>query len=249
MAKGICQHFLDAHLIENAAELKSTSFRDRGIYMLTGKGLHVLERFVAKNGVASDHLLHLYATQNIIQKILHLERRSQDDELLITKGVIETVFKRFAGIQPNATRLSDDDIESILAARPHTKAPTIPPGESIDRAGGVIVRRIQGASIEKRSPEEYHFTALSACDWLLDYATIVGLDEAADVMAQFVRYGLITLVSDKGKVKDDNLVVTVKAGGPGGGAGAMMVSLHLRIWSDRYSKKPSFELPTKLFIE
>ncbi len=221
---------MDAHLIENASDIGNINFKDRGIYMLTGKGLHVLERFVAKNGVASDHLLPLYATQNIIQKILHLERRSQDDELLITKGVVETVFKRFAGQQPNVTHLSKDDLRTHLNARPHSKSTPLPPGETVDRAFGILVHKVPNPDLkpDEKSilPDDYQFSAISACDWLLDYATVVGLDEAAELAGQFVRYGLITLVSDKGRMGEDNVIVTVKAGGPGGGAGAIMVSRH-----------------------
>lgn len=85
MARGLCQHFIEAHLIENATDLSSKVFKDRGVYMLTPKGLHILERFITKNGISADHLLTMFATQPICMKLLHLERRSQDDEVLITK--------------------------------------------------------------------------------------------------------------------------------------------------------------------
>lgn len=41
MAKEMCQHFMDARLIENAADPSSIVFKDRGIYMCTAKGLHM----------------------------------------------------------------------------------------------------------------------------------------------------------------------------------------------------------------
>lgn len=56
IAKGICQHFLDARLVENAVDRDATIFKDRGIYSLTPKGLHVLQLFVTKNGIGSEAL-------------------------------------------------------------------------------------------------------------------------------------------------------------------------------------------------
>lgn len=220
MAKGICQHFMDAHLIENAADLNSLSFRDRGVYMITPKGLHILERFITKNGISADHLLPVFASQPICMKLLHLERRSQDDEIIITKSVVEVLFRRFIGREPNTTKLSDDDLQQQYHARWYNKAAATT--EELDWSLGLPLRKLPSA--DKKIGDEYHFSAVSATEWLCDYSTCVGVDEASELAGQFVRYGLITLVSDKGKVKENNVVVTVRAGGAGGGAGAVMVS-------------------------
>ncbi|KAL7421775.1 hypothetical protein Q5752_003546 [Cryptotrichosporon argae] len=224
MAKGICQHFMDAQLIENAADLSSPVFRERGVYMLTPKGLHILERFITKNGISAEHLLKVFATQPICMKLLHLERRTQDDEILVTKSVIEVLFRRFVGREPNATRLSDDELVAQYQSRPHAKAPPLPSGEDLDRTLGIVVRKVSGSA----KTDEYHFAAMAAVQWLCDFTTIVGTDEGAEIAAHFVRYGLISLVSDRGKVKDYNLVTQVRAGGPGGGAGAMMQEAEFR---------------------
>lgn len=220
MAKGICQHFMDAHLIENAADVNSLSFRDRGVYMITPKGLHILERFITKNGISADHLLPVFASQPICMKLLHLERRSQDDEIIITKSVVEVLFRRFIGREPNTTKLSDDDLQQQYHARWYNKVAATT--EELDWSLGLPLRKFPSA--DKKIGDEYHFSAVSATDWLCDYSTCVGVDEASELAGQFVRYGLITLVSDKGKVKENNVVVTVRAGGAGGGAGAVMVS-------------------------
>jgi hypothetical protein len=247
MAKGICQHFMDAHLIENASDLSSLSFRDRGVYMITAKGLHILERFITKNGISADHLLPVFASQPICMKLLHLERRSQDDEIIITKSVIEVLFRRFIGREPNTTKLSDDDLQQQYHARWYSKPAAMT--EDLDWSLGLPLRKFPSA--DKKIGDEYHFSAVSAADWLCDYSTCVGVDEASELAGHFVRYGLITLVSDKGKVKENNVVVTVRAGGAGGGAGALMVS-----WSSLHSlcgraalmirsKKPSSARPTR----
>lgn len=225
MAKGICQHFLESHLIENATDLLNTSFKDRGIYMITAKGLHILERFVTKNGIASDHLLTVFANQPICMKLLHLERRGQDDEIMVTRSVLEVLFRRFSGKEPNLIKCSDDDLAQQYLQRWYMKGPNHSTAEEVDRANGVPVRRIPGPD----KHDEYHFSAMNAVLWLLDFTTAVGLDEASEMAAQFVRYGLISLVSDKGRIKEGNVIATVRAGGAGGGAGAAMVSCQLGI--------------------
>lgn len=222
MARGVGQHFIEAHLIENATDLASNVFRERGVFMITPKGLHILERFITKNGITADHLSDTFATQPICMKLLHLERRTQDDEILVTKGVLEVLFRRFMGPKPNDTVMSDEDLQAQYYSRPHHKsqAPELLNKEARDRSLGLLVRKQQNES----GATEFHFSAVSAVDWLCDFTTIVGLDEAAEVAGQFVRYGYISLVSDKGKVKETDVVVTVRAGGAGGGAGAVMVS-------------------------
>ncbi|BEI84110.1 hypothetical protein CcaverHIS002_0407140 [Cutaneotrichosporon cavernicola] len=228
MARGVGQHLMEAHLVENATDLSSKVFKDRGVFMLTPKGLHILERFITKNGISADHLLRVFATQPICMKLLHLERRTQDDEILITKSVIEVLFRRFVGREPNVSRLMDDELMAQYHSRPHARAPPLPPGEECDRTLGVIVRRLPPPATDKKRGDEYHFSALQAVDWMCDFTTIIGVDEAAEVLGQFARYGFISLVSDKSKVKESNVVVQVRAGGAGGGAGALMPEAEFR---------------------
>lgn len=218
MARGVGQHLIDAHLIELATDISAGVFKERGLYMLTPKGLHILERFITKNGIAADHLLRVFATQPICMKLLHLERRTQDDEILVTRNVFEVLFRRFLGREPNVTRMTDDELLAHYYSRPHSKG-TVYNGDGCDRTQGMLLRRIPTGE------REFHFGALAAVDWLIDFTTIIGVEEAAEVLGQFVRYGYIALVSDRGKVKEGNVVVTVQGGGAGGGAGALMVSV------------------------
>ncbi|KAE8537736.1 hypothetical protein D1P53_005792 [Cryptococcus gattii VGV] len=221
MAKGICQHFMDCHLVENATDIMASSFKDRAIYMLTPKGLHILERFVSKNGIAADHLLKIFATQPITMKLLHLERRSGDDEIIITRSVVEVLFRRFIGRVPNLTKLNDDEILAHYYSRFYTKAPPLPAGETLDRSEGIIVRK-PGAGEKIASSDDYVFSARAAVDWMLDFTSATSIDEAAEILGQFVRYGLIAFVSDKGKIREENVIISVRGGGAGGGAGATM---------------------------
>jgi DNA-binding PadR family transcriptional regulator len=206
MAKAMCQHFMDARLIENAADQGSNLFKDRGTYVLTPKGLHVLERFISKNGINSDHLQPVFASQPICIKLLHLERRSADDEIIVTQSVITVLFRQFVGRQPNY---------------PHnTSAPQDAFQEYHERSKGAQLMDVQ----EKPQPllakatlvHKYCFAAVSALEWLCDFTSVVGREEAAEMAAQFVRFGLITLVSDKRKNNDSAIIFTVRGSAPGG---------------------------------
>jgi hypothetical protein len=230
MAKGICQHFMDGRLIENATDLGSTTFRDRGVYMVTPKGLHVLERFITKNGITADHVIQLYTDQPITMKLLHLERRSADDDIIITKSVIDVIWRRFVGVAPNVCTLSEDDIAAQLDSRWYAKS-SIAPGAEFDRSLGLLLRKVPLPASERKASgvtDDYTFSASSAVDWLCEYSTAAGPDEAGEVLAQFVRYGFISLLSDKSKPKDTDMVFTARAGGAGGAAGAIMVSQYIR---------------------
>lgn len=204
MAKAMCQHFMDARLIENAADPGSNLFKERGVYVLTPKGLHVLERFMSKNGINGDHLSHVFTSQPICMKLLHLERRSTDDEIIVSHSVIIALFRRFVGRSPNHP---PDHLDSLDAF-----------GKYHERAKGVALMDVPDkAPLGKNTVLHKNcFAAVTALEWLCDFTSVIGREEAAEMAAQFVRYGLITLVSDKRKNNDSAIIFTVRgaAGGP-----------------------------------
>ncbi|KAF8511193.1 putative regulator of G-protein signaling protein [Gautieria morchelliformis] len=210
MAKAMAQHFMDARLIENAADRTSNLFKDRGVYMLTPKGLHVLERFISKNGMSADHLLKVFASQPICLKLLHLERRTGDDEIIISQSVITALFRRFVGRQPNYPAEVSGPQEPGIEY--HERSKGIPLMDVHERATALIGKgQLQ---VFKNC-----FTAVSALEWLCDFTSIVGRDEAAEMAAHFVRFGLIAIVSDKRKGTDSAVIFTVR-GTTGGNAAA-----------------------------
>lgn len=205
MAKAMCQHFMDARLIENAVDPSSNLFKDRGVYVLTPKGLHVLERFISRNGITADKLQQVFATQPICVKLLHLERRSSDDEIIISQSVITALFRRFVGRQPNTLSQTQ---------------PTDAYQKYNDRAKGVplmdVNERAQPLLGRGQQHHKFCFPAVSALEWLCDFTSVVGREEAAEMAAQFVRFGLIALVSDKRKNNDSAIIFTVRGSSPGG---------------------------------
>ncbi|PWN18981.1 regulator of G protein signaling superfamily [Microstroma glucosiphilum] len=208
MAKGICQHFMDARLIENAADPSHGIFKEKGVYQLTPKGLHILERFITKNGINGEHLLTVFSSQPICMKLLHLERRAHDDELLINRPIIEVVFRRFAGRQANYLPGTGGD----------SGGKDVDPA-SFDRTLGIGMSDIVDKSAKgpTKGPVKikHTFPAVSALDWLCDFSTICGRDEAAEVAAHFQRLGLIELVRESSKKdmdEDSTIIVSGEDG-------------------------------------
>ncbi|KAJ7654130.1 hypothetical protein DFH06DRAFT_521946 [Mycena polygramma] len=181
MAKAMGQHFMDARLIEDPTGPSSNLFRDRGLYVLTPKGLHVLERFISKHGINSDHLQNVFATQPICSELLHLERRLSDDEIIVSQSVITMLFRRFVGHQPN-----------------YPNAPQDPFARHAERSRGVLLMDITDRAQPAQSPQlqKHCFAAVAALEWLCDFTSVVCKEEAAELAAQFVRFGLITLVGE-----------------------------------------------------
>jgi hypothetical protein len=206
MAKAMSQHFMDARLIENAADPSSNLFKDRGVYMLTPKGLHVLERFISKNGINSDHLQQVFASQPICIKLLHLERRSADDEIIVTQSVITALFRRFVGRQPNYPAQTTLPVDAFQRYNERSKGVAL-----MD-----VTERAQPLLGKGPQTHKYSFAAVTALEWLCDFTSVVGREEAAEMAAQFVRFGLITLVSDKRKNNDSAIIFTVRGSAPGG---------------------------------
>lgn len=212
MAKAMSQHFMDARLIENAIDKSSNQFKDRSVYQLTPKGLHVLERFISKNGVNADSLVSVFQSQPICMKLLHLERRASDDEIIISQQVVTALFRRFVGRQPNYIEETEN---ADPAVEYNQKSAGIPLTDVIERAPQLIGKG-------PLQTFKYCFLAVNALEWLCDFTSIVGRDEAAEMAAHFVRFGFITLLSDKRKTSDSAVIFTVRgtATGPNAAANA-----------------------------
>ena len=209
MAKAMLQHFMDARLIENAVDRSTNLFKDRGVYVLTPKGLHVLEHFISRNGINGDHLAHAFATQHICVKLLHLERSSVDDEIIISQSVITALFRHFAAREPNYPAQNLD-----------------PTSAYHERAKGIQLHDVTDRQSSNSGRNRYCFAALAALEWLCDFTSVVDREEAAEMAAQFVRFGLITLVSDKRKNNDSAIIFTVRGSAPGGNS-PVSVCYHL----------------------
>ena len=103
---------------------------------------------------------------------------------------------------------------------PDTTTPLDASQEYHERSKGIplidVVERQPGILGRSNTSYKYCFQAVTALEWLCDFTSIVGRDEAAEMAAHFVRFGLITLVSDKRKGNDSAIIFTVRGSAPAG---------------------------------
>lgn len=179
-----------------------------------------LERFVAKNGISHQQLLKVFASQPICMKLLHLERRSSDDELYASRQVIDMLWKRFAGRSANLVQASSEG-GGTLSVTPTGTGPKggAPAGglaggpstESVDQTQGIAVRPFSDRIKGKQVSFDWAIQAMAVVDWLVDFTTMGQREEAVESAAQFVRLGYLELVCEKGRInKETALIVTVR---------------------------------------
>ncbi|EDR14626.1 uncharacterized protein LACBIDRAFT_321813, partial [Laccaria bicolor S238N-H82] len=202
MAKTMCQVFMDARLIENAADQSSLVFNDTGFYRLTPKGLHVVERFISDNGINNaDRLLPVFRSQPICINLVPFERTQNEDEIHITDPMLTALFRRFAGDRPNYCALDhhpkqNSDSDKFQTHNERSRGIVL--SDVPERAGSgtisiPILSNISGAKEHHQQVHKHCFSASSAMDWLRDFTCVVTRDEAGLLAAHFVRLQLITL--------------------------------------------------------
>ena len=183
----MCSHFSDAYLIREAV---------KGIYQLTPKGLFILNRFVIKNNINAMHILQVLTCQPKCTSLYYLDRRGEDDEPVITSASMTDLFRRFAGAQPTYSLPAD---KALDAFQQHRKL-----------ANGIPVTKSR-VSKKKNLVYEHCFSAVSALEWLCEFTSASGKEEAAQLVTHFVRYGFVELVNDERKRNGSAIVYTVRS--------------------------------------
>ena len=61
-----------------------------------------------------------------------------------------------------------------------------------------------------------HRYCFAALEWLCDFSSVIGREEAVEMAAHIVRFSLITLVSDRRKNNNPAVIFTVRGSAPGG---------------------------------
>ncbi|KAI8149557.1 regulator of G protein signaling domain-containing protein [Fennellomyces sp. T-0311] len=92
MAKALCQQFQQCRLTENATDPQSRSFRDKGIWQLTPKGLCVLQDFCVRTEANMSSLRKHFGHIEPIQ-LVRLERHSDDDQVIFGRQNLSVVFR------------------------------------------------------------------------------------------------------------------------------------------------------------
>ncbi|KAF4637274.1 hypothetical protein G7Y89_g785 [Cudoniella acicularis] len=182
MARSVCQRFLDARFIESADGKQAKEFNMKGsVWQLTPKGIHVLERFCAKNGIQQKHVTELVNSPRNTMQLVILERDSATDKLSSDRSTIEVIFRRFVGQNgpnvKNTTTSADSDSLS----------------EYKDGIAGV---RMAADRKVGSPPKLVHqtFTGKAATDWLMDCCTTVDRRETVEIATLFLEQELIWCV-------------------------------------------------------
>ncbi|CAG8502033.1 1905_t:CDS:1 [Cetraspora pellucida] len=192
MAKSVCQTFMDSKLFVNLADSSSRTFKDRNVYGITPKGLYILERFVARNGITAPHLTKLFASQTSPIKLYYVERSLDNDSIVLNKQNVESIFRKFVGTKPNDVTNYDVDYKESASDSGSCSST-----EKGDRSLGIEIKD----RLFNHRMYHHTFSGASTAEWLCDFTTLITKEEAVKVGSEFMRYALIVCVSEK--INDD----------------------------------------------
>ncbi|PHH84303.1 hypothetical protein CDD83_2176 [Cordyceps sp. RAO-2017] len=179
MARSICQRFVEARFIESADGKYQQVYNMKGsVWQLTPKGVTVLDRFCARNGIQQKQVVEL-SNMNSAQLVI-LERDQLSDKLLNDLGTIEVIFRRFVGsdgrnVKATATAADSDSLHDYKDGLTGVKM--------------AAERKVNGRVYRDT------FTGKATTDWLMDCSTIVDRRETVEIATLFVEYGLVEAVS------------------------------------------------------
>ncbi|KPM46321.1 Developmental regulator flbA [Neonectria ditissima] len=177
MGTSLCQRFLDAHFIESADGKHGQTFTARGsVWQLTPKGITVLDRFCARNGVQQSQIVDL--TNLFSTQLITLERDVLTDKILLDQGTIEVIFCRFSG--SGMLRKSSSSSSLELSA--------------YDQKGAIGVKMTGKRKVNGQLCHDV-FSGKSGSDWLMEYATIIDQSEAIEIASLFIKGKLMEQVT------------------------------------------------------
>lgn len=180
MARSVCNKFIEARFIESC-EGKTAFDSKNAVWQLTPKGMRVLTRFCSRNGIHQRHVNEvLDSPRNMLQMVI-LERDMETDKINHDRAMIEVIFRRFAGSEPNVKATSAaSDTDSL----------------SEYSTGLVGVRVVKSAKPDiKDAP--YVFNGKAAIDWLTDCCMVVDRRECHEIANLFMAHDLISQLREE----------------------------------------------------
>lgn len=155
MAARVCQAFVDACLLSRVSNSEDK------VYTPTPKGLHLVDKFVTRHGIATeaaDNLLNMHA---VCDKLLFMERDAQDN-LQLSDGVVRVAFQRLIGTSGS---------------------------RELDSALGMAMQPDAVCDADGTQHTAARFEGGHVVHWLLHFTTLVSADEAVLLAAHMVRLG------------------------------------------------------------
>ncbi|EMD97665.1 hypothetical protein COCC4DRAFT_201206 [Bipolaris maydis ATCC 48331] len=176
MARSVCQRFLEAKFIESV-EGKTDFMNKSSVWQLTPKGIHILERFCTRNGIASAHVRAVIESNRNPRQLVVLERNTETDKLHHDEQTVEIIFRRFVGTTANETQSDSDSIHEFSKC-------------------DIGVKLVKHRPNSQRQ-YEYTFNGRNAAQWLMDCSTMVDPREAVEVGSLFLQLKLIAPVDPR----------------------------------------------------
>lgn len=181
MARSVCTRFLDARFIEPVDGRASDFTSKSTVWQLTPKGMHILGRFIQRNGIHQRHVDELLASPRNMMQLVILEREQDTDKLNHDLATINVLFRRFAGeTGPN-----------YRAARSQSDSDSLH-----EYATGLLGVRMSRPKHRETETAPYTFTGKATFDWLMDCCTVVDRREVFELANQFLLHGLIEFYTD-----------------------------------------------------
>jgi hypothetical protein len=176
MARSVCQKFLEAKFVESV-EGKTDFMNKSSVWQLTPKGIHILERFCTRNGIASAHVKAVIESNRNPRQLVVLERNTDTDKLHHDEQTVEIIFRRFIGTTANETQSDSDSIHEFSKC-------------------DIGVKLVKHRPTSQRQ-FEYTFHGRNAAQWLMDCSTMVDPREALEVGSLFLQLKLIAPVDPR----------------------------------------------------
>ncbi|KAA8916589.1 hypothetical protein TRICI_001215 [Trichomonascus ciferrii] len=225
-ALSFLQKFMEARLVHCPADRTRRELGNASSGVLlqpTAKGVHFLQRYCQKNGVRAHERLLLSEYNSM--KCIVLERHASSDKIIQSKRFGYLLFQRFMGPRPNVydpfgppdtlptnkphnlfaeESLSLSSSSSWSFDKNHEQVSpyshryfTHPDSDSLSQYyvshSGVRVfskRTVHGKQFE------HCITGKAVVQWLIECTDMIFPQEAVDVGNLFVKYGLLTPISD-----------------------------------------------------
>lgn len=181
MARSVCQRFMEARFIEPADGKPTVTFALKGaVWQLTPKGIMILGRFCQRNGIQQRHVLDVIESPRNSMTMVILERESASDRISQDRGMVEVLFRRFAG-----------------QSGPNIRSVQVTAGDSEfvnEEYNGLVGVRL--AKDRRVGDKIVHntFTGKGATDWLMDCTTSIDRRETYEMAELFVTHQLMEAV-------------------------------------------------------
>lgn len=224
MAKSLCQQFQNCRLMENAVDPQNRSFRDKGIWHLTPKGLCILQDFCVRTEVDVSSLRKHFSHMEAIH-LVRLDRNSDDDQLILTRACVSIVFRVMMTCLPLDGELSNTGNASSVSlstrstppsstsssvssatscSSPSLSAPfamssTSSSSDSRVQLLGNYLLTLSKTTRQSKTVKTMRtvFSSQMCCDWLIEYSTVSCREEAESIIQEFIKYHWIEYQDSK----------------------------------------------------